>query len=790
MAEQTALPNLSPVRILIVDDHPGTATTLARAISQSAPEVEIVSSTSGKMALEQIRDGAVDLLITDMMMPDMNGLELIEKLQSHPAGRPSYTILMTAYDVPGLKETARRLRVNETIIKPFRPERICQIVGRMLEEIKHAEPPARMTEARQPFKILIADDVLDNVSLLSRYLQQEGYALITAFNGVETLKKIRSEMPDLILLDVNMPEKDGFEVLQEIRADPVTEHLPVIILTAARPDPIDMQYGLNQGADDYVIKPFDRRELLARIHAKLRAKETEESIRRRDKELSVLPEIGREFSARKDLSELAEVVVRRAVETMGAMSGHILVLGPNGPLQKTFCIFASPAPETWLPRFDELIRQIRDTRQGLIIEDVRSAARWQATLDDLVRSAIVVPLNGRLDLIGLLALTHEQPGYFKLDHLLLLQAIASQAAIAVENARLYADIAQESHRMESILQSVADAILRFDADGRLAWINPAGERLFTDHQAKIGQPLILGKGYDALIAILEEALLSGKSKTAEITWPDQRTFAAQFTPIEEGGCAAVLHDVTHFKRLEQVKNEFISTASHNLKHPITVITGFTQLLSRAGRLNKKQLGYVHQINIATENMNALAQNILELAIMDLGAGMELRREIVDLRAVVSEVADEFRPQAEAKGQLLQLEKTEEQLTVHVDPLQLRQALRNLVDNAIKYTPGGGSITLSLGSPDHQAVVRVRDTGRGISSENLPFIFDRFYRVRNGYTRGIEGSGLGLAIVKSIVEQHGGQISVKSEPGKGSCFTFILPLMPAAVHAKANTKLSK
>src|SRR5690242_14704848 len=99
----------SHVRILIVDDHPNTATTLARAISQLGAEIEVVSATSGKMALEQIGEDPVDLLITDMMMPDMNGLELIEKLQSHPGGRPAYTILITAYDVPGLKESARRL---------------------------------------------------------------------------------------------------------------------------------------------------------------------------------------------------------------------------------------------------------------------------------------------------------------------------------------------------------------------------------------------------------------------------------------------------------------------------------------------------------------------------------------------------------------------------------------------------------------------------------------------------------------------------------------------------------
>ncbi len=132
------------------------------------------------MALEQVREGAVDLLITDMMMPDMNGLQLIEKLQLHPGGRPTYTILITAYDVPGLKESARRLKVNETIIKPFRPEYIRQIVSKMLEDLGPSKLLNQAAEVRPATKILVADDITDNLSLLSRYLVNEGYSIITA----------------------------------------------------------------------------------------------------------------------------------------------------------------------------------------------------------------------------------------------------------------------------------------------------------------------------------------------------------------------------------------------------------------------------------------------------------------------------------------------------------------------------------------------------------------------------------------------------------------------------------
>jgi len=125
----------APVRILVVDDHFGTATTLARAIAQLGPGVEVIPATSGQEALERVKYAAVDILITDMIMPEMTGLELIERLQNHPAGRPTFTFLITAYDVPGLKVTARRLNVKEVFTKPVNPERICQTVVQAMEKL-------------------------------------------------------------------------------------------------------------------------------------------------------------------------------------------------------------------------------------------------------------------------------------------------------------------------------------------------------------------------------------------------------------------------------------------------------------------------------------------------------------------------------------------------------------------------------------------------------------------------------------------------------------------------------
>jgi signal transduction histidine kinase len=759
------------IRILVVDDHPGTAVTLARAISQLGPRVEVISACSGREALDKVAGDSVDVLITDMMMPGMNGLELIEKMQSNPGGRPAHILLITAYDVPGLKETARRLKVDETIIKPVRPERICQIVNNIIRAIGPS-PTRPVTETKvQPFKILIADDVADNVTLLSRYMQSDGYAYVTASSGQETLEKTRAEMPDLVLLDVNMPDKDGFAVLEEMRADPAIEHIPVIILTAARLHPDDVQAGLNLGADDYITKPFDRRELFARIRAKLRTKSFEDAIRSRNRQLSVLPELGKELSARLDLDELADVVLRRSVEILGAILGHVILFDPRHALQRTHHASSVNVPAAGIPNLDAFLAEIKESRNSLIVNDVQAEPRWMKLPGDPTRSAVIVPMFGREHLLGILVLAHERTGYFQMEHLLLLQAITSQAAIAMENALLYVDLARQQKQLSVVLQSAADAIIMFDAGGCLSLINPAGKNLFTDF-ASFDRLLEGEKCNDPLIELLEQARQSEGLKSGEIACPDGRTFAALITPIEGGGLVAVLHDVSSFKQVERVKNEFIATVSHDLKNPIMSVSGYSDLLSHAGPLNEVQTGFIRHIQNSAKAMNELVQNMLQLAQADLSATRKF--ESVEMGLLLTEVMDEFGGQSLTRGQSLHFDRMSAPVFVNGDVLQLKQLFRNLVGNAIKYTQRDGNIQASMRVVDGALNVQVQDDGYGIPSADMPFIFDRFYRVRRDGNE-VEGNGLGLAIVKAIVEQHGGLIDVKSAPGEGSCFSVSLPL---------------
>ncbi|HLF03535.1 MAG TPA: ATP-binding protein, partial [Anaerolineales bacterium] len=394
------------------------------------------------------------------------------------------------------------------------------------------------------------------------------------------------------------------------------------------------------------------------------------------------------------------------------------------------------------------------------------------------QSAIAVPLFWGADASGVLAIHSSRPQHFQESDRVVLENLASQIAAALERIQLFESVEQEQQRLNAVLRAAADAILVLDAKGNVLLFNPAARQLFTDVETKVGAPLSVGGGYDDLIQALEKAQAAGAPQAGEIAWPDKRTFATMITPSEDGSQVAVLHDVTHFKDVERVKNEFIATASHDLKGPITAIVGYSQLLDKAGALNPLQTDYVSRMQHATQQMLELVQSMLDLARIDMGITLNL--ESLSLHDLLTGVVDEYHSHALTKSQALTLTRVEGRPTVKGDSLRMRQALRNLISNAIKYTPENGQVTVTTETNSHTITIKVQDTGYGIPAADLPFIFDKFYRVHTDQTANIEGNGLGLAIVKAIIEQHGGQIRVESVEGQGSCFSLALPLRLSAI----------
>ena len=242
------------------------------------------------------------------------------------------------------------------------------------------------------------------------------------------------------------------------------------------------------------------------------------------------------------------------------------------------------------------------------------------------------------------------------------------------------------------------------------------------------------------------------------------------------GVAVVMRDITSQKEIEQIKSDFLSVVSHELRTPLHSIKGFVEiiLMGRTGEINELQRDFLTTVKESTTNLQRLIDDLLEFSRMEAGQ-IKLKPEEIAVREVAARVIDQLGPLAE-EGQLMLENRVPESLpNIEADPMRIEQVLTNLVSNACKFTPAGGSVTIEAQDFGNQVRIAVRDTGIGIPQEEQARIFQRFYQVEGGATRSYTGTGLGLTISKFIVEHHYGRIGVESEEGEGSTFFFVLPI---------------
>jgi two-component system phosphate regulon sensor histidine kinase PhoR len=239
-----------------------------------------------------------------------------------------------------------------------------------------------------------------------------------------------------------------------------------------------------------------------------------------------------------------------------------------------------------------------------------------------------------------------------------------------------------------------------------------------------------------------------------------------------GGAVVIVHDVTERRRLDQVRKEFVTNVSHELKTPVTAIRGLAETLLEEDLEPDEQKRFLGLIDREARRLEQLVKDLLDLSRLE-SHSVSLHRVVVDLAAMAGEVVQDFAYVAEKSGSHLYLYH-EGDCRAEVDPGRVRQVLGNLIDNAIKYTPAGGRIEVSVRGGNREVVIEVADTGVGIPPEDLDRVFERFYRVDKARARSTGGTGLGLAIVKHVVQLHGGRVGVESELGKGSRFSVAFP----------------
>jgi two-component system phosphate regulon sensor histidine kinase PhoR len=363
---------------------------------------------------------------------------------------------------------------------------------------------------------------------------------------------------------------------------------------------------------------------------------------------------------------------------------------------------------------------------------------------------------------------------------------------AIEYIRSLEDIAHEKSRMGTLISQVSDGVMATDGEKQVALANPAFLQL-TGYRGEspVGLPVKDLIKNERLLQLIDEALSMPPEKFAELTGEfDQGTLAenkeavlaVRCVPFRDRlhrnlGTVTVIHDITALKKMDKIKSDFVSMVAHEIKSPMNSVLALVKVIQDrlAGEVTEKQQEILGRVSEKIKGLSDLAADLLDLSRIESGL-ITLEKEKLQIASLLSEQVTFHQTRAQAKSIHLSLEPVSELPPILANKRAIEEVFANLLTNAIKYTPEGGTVGVSALAEKDYVRVAVKDTGFGIAAEDLNRVFDRFYRVKDDNTRMISGTGLGLAIVKSIVEAHNGRIEVESEPGHGSTFHVFLPVM--------------
>ena len=340
----------------------------------------------------------------------------------------------------------------------------------------------------------------------------------------------------------------------------------------------------------------------------------------------------------------------------------------------------------------------------------------------------------------------------------------------------------DENELKAILSSMVEGVIVIDKNDRIVILTEAmADMLELRSQQAVGKPYWEIIRHDEINTLIRDALMNKTAVRRELSviFPKETYFSMQISPIlsehrELAGIVAVFHDITEIKSLEKIRSEFVANASHELKTPLTSIKGFVETLQDAD-LNDKSTTkrFLDIIYTHTKRLENLVNDLLSLSAIE-SKEAKFHLEPSDVGLVIENIVHLYKSKLESKKHLFTLDLPAAIPQVVMDSRKMEEVFSNLLDNAIKFTPQGGTISIRVYEEAEFLRVDVQDSGIGIPPEHLSRIFERFYRVDRVRSREMGGTGLGLAIVKHILLRHNRKVAVQSEPQKGSTFSVFLP----------------
>jgi PAS domain S-box-containing protein len=683
-------------RILLVEDEPAHAELVQRAFEMSDRPVLLTVAGTLAEARTHLAVGAarLSLVIADWRLPDGESIEL---LTNTPERRDVPVVIMTSHGNERVAVEAMKAGALDYVVKS---ETILldmpHIAGRairewnILAERTRMERDLRESEAR--FRLL-AENSLD---MIARHDAQGqclyvspacramlGYEPEDLVGQPSTVIVHPDDLDHVIRSYITLIQRSGpglvsFRAMRKDGQPTWLEATSRAILDQQTGAVIEIQSAL--------------RDITQRRKAGEEIQRLNHDLERRATELAALNRAGQIMTSTLDLETLMNRVIEQALVLLDAEGTSVLLCDQATRTGDCGMVFAAAAG----PGADKLVGRRLDTegiatwalreQHSALIQDVHSDPRWYNAIDAdtgvTTRSLMAVPLASKGNVIGVIEAINKNIGSFDGHDLALLEALASSAAIAIENAQLYA----------------------------------------SEHER----------------------------------------------------AAALARALEQQRELDRLQREFIQNVSHELRTPLALVRGHAELLEAGwlGELNAEQLQSVTVILRRSEMLSKLVDDIVGILTIEKKG---LKREPLDLSQMIHTLLTEFKTAAEKNNLGLSAEIEPELPRVMGDGMALRRALDNLVSNAVKFTPAGGSISVRLSRAAQFLALQVTDTGIGIPEDKQARIFERFYQVDGSATRKYGGVGLGLALVKEIVEAHGGQIAVTSQLNTGTTFSLLLPL---------------